>query len=188
MYLCLSGGAVFCKIKCMNELVLIKPSKELQDKIWQYRSEYLSFGETYINGSCNLAGYDNFDKWLNFILALEKTPPKGFVKSSTYLSVRKSDGKIIGTIQLRHRLNKELKNRGGNIGYGICPSERKKGYGKEQLLLVLEQAKKLKMTQVIISCNKDNEASAHTAVSCGAFLKGESFYEDEVFLMFCVKL
>lgn len=172
----------------MNELVLIKPSKELQEKIWQYRGEYLSFGENYINGSCNLAGYDDFDKWLDFILALEKTPPKGYVKSSTYLSVRKSDGKIIGTIQLRHKLNKELKKQGGHIGYGICPAERKKNYGKEQLLLVLEEAKKLKIAQVIIFCDKDNEASARTALSCGAFLKGESVCKGKAQLMFCIEI
>lgn len=52
------------------------------------------------------------------------------VHASTFFSVRKSDNKIIGTIQLWHFLTDEFKKHGGHIGYGIRPTERKKGYGK----------------------------------------------------------
>ncbi|WIV12851.1 hypothetical protein [Proteiniborus sp. MB09-C3] len=47
----------------INNLFLIKPSKVLERKIWEYRQEYFDFGETQVNGSCGLAYHDNFDGW-----------------------------------------------------------------------------------------------------------------------------
>ena len=49
--------------------------------------------------------------------------------STTYFMIRKSDYKIIGSIQLRHYLTDELLKDGGNVGDGICPSEGVKRYG-----------------------------------------------------------
>ena len=40
------------------------------------------------------------------------------------------DGKLVGGFNLRHVLKGVLINHGGNLGYLIRPSERKKGYGK----------------------------------------------------------
>ena len=68
---------------------------------------------------------------------------------------------------------------GGHIAYGIRPSERGKGYGKQQLLLCLEYARQLQMKQVIIAWDKDNAASAKTAMSCGGRLVKE-FEEDGI--------
>ena len=44
-----------------------------------------------------------------------------------------SDNKIVGMISIRLKLNKALWNFGGNIGYSIRPSERRKGYNKINL-------------------------------------------------------
>lgn len=161
----------------MNELVLTPPSKLLEKQILEYKQEYIDFKETNINGSCGLAKCDNFDEWLDLVLSIKKDKLRDNVHASTFLTVRKSDNKIIGTIQLRHFLTDELKEHGGHIGYGIRPTERKKGYGKEQLLLVLEIAKSMKIPKVMITCNKDNIASSKTAISCGGILTGENIYE-----------
>jgi len=83
-----------------------------------------------------------------------------------------------GSIQLRHHLAAELRKDGGNIGYGICPSERGKGYGAQQLKLVLEQARALGLQEVMISCDKSNKASAKVAKNCGGILSGEGFDEE----------
>lgn len=69
----------------------------------------------------------------------EKTSPWG-VTATTYFTVRKGDGRVVGTLQLRHSLRGELVHGGGHIGYAIRPTERGKGYAKQQLALALEQA------------------------------------------------
>lgn len=161
----------------LSELILVNPSKVLEEKILEYKQEYLDFEETNINGSCGLARYNDFDEWLEIVLSIEKDKLRNNVHASTFFSVRKSDNRIIGTIQLRHSLTDELEKHGGQIGYGIRPTERKKGYGKQQLLLVLEIARDMKIPKVMIICNKDNIASSQTVMSCGGILAGENFHE-----------
>ena len=161
----------------MSELILVNPSKILEEKILEYKQEYLDFEETNINGSCGLVHYSDFDEWLEIVLSIKKDKLRNNVHASTFFSVRKSDNRIIGTIQLRHFLTDELEKYGGQIGYGIRPTERKKGYAKEQLLLVLEIAKDMKIQKVMITCDKDNIASSKTIISCGGVLTVENFYE-----------
>ncbi len=161
-----------------NDLILVKPSKEIEKDIMDYRQEYLDHGESHINGCCGLAHYNDFNEWLDIVLSIEKDRlSREYVNASTYFSVRKSDNKIIGSIQLRHFLTEELEKHGGHIGYGIRPTERRKGYGKQQLLLVLDKARELKIPKVMISCDKDNIASARTAMSCGGILTSENIYK-----------
>lgn len=160
----------------MNDLILIRPSKVLEREILEYRQEYFDFGETQVNGSCGLAYHDNFDEWLNLVLSIEKDKLRNNVHTSTFFSVRKEDNKIIGSVKFHHFLTSDLEN-GGHIAYGIRPSERKKGYGKQQLLLILDVARNMKISKVMIVCDKDNIASAKTALNCNGILTNEIIYE-----------
>lgn len=173
----------------MNDLILVKPSKELEKSILEYRQEYYDFGETNVNGSCGIAYYNDFNEWINIVLSIEKDKLSiDHVHASTFFSVRKSDNKIIGSIQLRHFLTEDLEKHGGHIGYGIRPTERKKGYGKQQLLLVLDIAREMKLPKVMISCDKDNIASSRTAISCGGILTCENYYKDVEQQIFWINL
>ena len=173
----------------MNDLILLKPSRAAESMIREYRQEYLDYGENHINGSCGLAHFDRFDEWLALVGSIEKERLSiDGVHASTFFSVRKSDGKIIGSIQLRHSLTDDLKKHGGHIGYGIRPTERRKGYGKQQLLLVLGVAKKMGIPKVMISCNQDNPASAHTIKSCGGILTEQNTYRGIAQLIYWITL
>lgn len=160
-----------------SNLFLTRPSKDFMEEIWEYRQEYFDFGETQINGSCGIAKYDDFDEWLELVLSIEKDKLRNNVHASTFFSVRKTDNRVIGSIQLRHFLTPELEEHGGHIGYGIRPSERRKGYGKQQLLLVLDVAREMAIPNVMIVCYKDNIYSSKTALSCGGILICENSYE-----------
>ena len=171
----------------MSNLILVKPSKELKESILEYRQEYFSFGETHINGSCGLPYYNDFDEWLSLVLAIEKDKlSRDNIHASTFFSVRKSDNKVIGSIQLRHFLTEDLERHGGHIGYGIRPSERKQGYGKQQLLLILDIAREMKMPKVMISCDKDNVASSRTILCCGGILTCENYYKNRAQQIFWI--
>lgn len=173
----------------MNDLVLIKPSKEMETDIWAYRQEYLDFGEIHINGSYGISHYDSFDEWLEIVLAIEKDRMSKYgIHASTFFTMRKSDRKLIGSIQLRHSLTDELEKKGGHIGYGIRPAERQKGYGCQQLLLGLDLARKMGIPKVMISCENDNIASRRTALSCGGVLHCENEYKGKIHQIFWIDL
>jgi len=50
--------------------------------------------------------------------------------------------------------------RDGHIGYMIHPSERRKGYGTRILALALDEARRLGLERVLITCSPDNIGSA----------------------------
>lgn len=167
----------------MSELMLIEPSKELEISAMRYRNDFIEHGETHINGSCRFIRYADYDEWLlKVILAHKKDTSFINVSATTYFTVRKADNKIVGSIQLRHELNDELRSHGGHIGYGVCPSERGKGYGTEQLSLVLEKARELHIPRVMISCDKINTASAEVAIKNGGKLESEGYDKEDGYI------
>ena len=65
----------------------------------------------------------------------------------------------IGTLGLRKKITKKMRNREGNMGYHIKPSKRSKGYGTEVLRLGLLKAKNQGLKKVYINCSEENVAS-----------------------------
>lgn len=162
----------------MDELILVRPSKPYANDVMEYRKEYIDYDEIRIDGSSGLLYYNSFDEWLAETCSIEKEKlSREKVNASTFLSIRKLDNKIIGTIQLRHSLTEELERYGGHIGYGIRPTERQKGYGTKQLSLLLNIAKQMKMTRVMISCDSDNIGSAKVIKNNGGILEWEGIYQ-----------
>ena len=82
-----------------------------------------------------------------------------------------ADDRALGFLGLRMTLNDFYLELGGHIGYGIRPSERGKGYGKQQLALALLEAKKLALSPVLITCDMDNAASRAVILANGGVLE-----------------
>lgn len=51
---------------------------------------------------------------------------------------------------------------GGHVGYAIRPSERKKGYAKIQLGLLLEKMDEMGIEKALITCRENNIGSKKT--------------------------
>ncbi len=98
--------------------------------------------------------------------------PDGFVPSTTYWLVRERDGRIVGAGNLRHMLNDDLTDFGGHIGYGVRPSERRKGYATRILAKMLHEASAHGISRALVTCNADNTSSERT------ILKNGGVYED----------
>lgn len=99
-----------------------------------------------------------------------KQLPEGWVPCSSLFLVGE-DGKFFGKSSLRHDLNDFLRNIGGHIGYYVCPSQRRKGYGKTILKLTLEKARELGLEKVLVTCDEDNAASAKIIERNGGVLE-----------------
>lgn len=114
----------------------------------------------------------DFEEWLEKLklaeLGLEL--PKGFVPYVQYVSFDPT-GRALGFLNLRLRLNDFLLKKGGHIGYSIRPTERGKGYAKDQLRLGLQEAASKNISKVLVTCLTDNQASRRTIVDCGGVLE-----------------
>ena len=107
-----------------------------------------------------------------------KTPTGKRVPDSVFFLYDDERDRFLGAVNIRHYLNDGLLQSGGHIGDGIRPSERGKGYGTLIVRLALEECKKLGIYRVLMTCDKDNIASAKTIVKNGGVLEDEFVNED----------
>lgn len=163
----------------MDKLELKFPNKDDKKIIEEYVQEHYQNQEYKLSGAgIGNERLNNFNKWLEKIQndTSEQTLEEGRVQATLYMAIRKSDNKLVGTIQIRHKLNEKLLIHGGNIGYGVRPSERRKGYAKQMLQLALEKSKDLGLKKVLITCDKDNIGSSRTILANGGKLENELEY------------
>ncbi len=85
--------------------------------------------------------------------------------------------KVVGTIDLRHKLNDNYFSRLGHVAYYIKPEERKKGYATKALSLAMKKYKKHKMKNILITCFEDNYASRKVIEKNGGKFE-KTFYDD----------
>jgi predicted acetyltransferase len=161
-----------------SDFTLIFPTKDYESKALEYIQELKEY-HSEINGTGGLDGYSNYNEWLLKIERYLDLPniPEGRVPANTYFFLRISDNKIIGMINIRHKLNEFLYNEGGHIGYSIRPTERQKGYATAMLKLGLERCRELNLKKVLITCNKENIASAKVIQNNNGILENEVYSE-----------
>lgn len=163
-----------------DELILVRPAPELKEQALAYREEHFQHGETVINGSELFDQTESYAQWLDAVTrnTNPETVNPDWVVTDTFFAVRKSDGKIIGIIDLRHTLNDFLKNF-GNCGYSVRPTERKKGYATEMLRLMLQTARDAGMQELHISVEQENTASVKVIQKNGGVYERSFSFENE---------
>ena len=157
----------------MERFFLERPSIERKEEIIEYINEFVQYTSD-INGAGSLdkilEGY-TFEEALERCLNMEI---KGFsdrCQSKTFLLIRENDNKIVGTINVRWNLNEEMLKFGGHIGYGIRPTERRKGYNKINLYLGMIEAQKIGLEKVMLGCDVENIASNKSIEALGGELE-----------------
>ena len=75
-------------------------------------------------------------------------------------------------INIRHHLSPKMLVHGGHIGYGIRPTERRKGYNKINLYLGLIKAfEEFNLDKVMLDCDVKNLGSDKTIQALGGVLE-----------------
>lgn len=163
----------------MNKLKLILPTPEYKTQIMDYKKEFIENGEG-MHGTSGLRNAEGFEEWHKSVLnnLKEETVKEGLVPAAIYIAISTENNRLLGMINVRYRLNDGLLNIGGHIGYSVRKSERNKGYATKMLALALDEYIRLGFDRVLITCDKDNIASAKTIIKNGGILENEIQEDD----------
>lgn len=157
-------------------LQLIRPDMTYKKQIVEMMDEWSATGEKIIPWPLRRVDYRNFKEYLSDFNSETFEPSVAGVMATTYFAFLEEENKMIGAVNIRHKLNDSLLLSGGNIGDGVRPTERKKGYATEMISLALAKCRDMGMTKVLMTCDKSNIGSAKSILKNGGVLENE--YEE----------
>ena len=157
----------------MEELKLVRPSVEHKRQYEEMMEEWEGFGGRMNPGALRRYSHKQqrnvtYEEWLQWI---EDDRQAG---QDLYFFMKGSA--ILGAISIRLRCAEV----DGHSGYGIRPSQRRKGYAAMMLSMALPVMKERGIDPVIITCAKDNIGSAKTILrNGGVYIKDAADGEGE---------
>ena len=158
----------------MDKLFLREIVPEDKEEILEFLKEFAENGSVE-NSLAGVVDCTSFEDYLRKLKERKEMPFTSYeqekVPGTNYLLVRESDNRIVGSVNIRFQLNRMLDERfGGHIGYGIRPTERRKGYATEALKLALDVCRKHGLKSVKLGCLTNNIGSRKTILNNGGKL------------------
>lgn len=167
---------------------LVEPCLEIEQAYIDYINDWVKSGEKIVPYASRREGQNYRElliKWKRE--ASNEAYEKDLVPATLYFLIDES-GKIHGSTHIRHKLNENLIKHGGHIGYGVRPSERKRGIATKMLSLALPIAKELGIDKILVTCDKDNIASAKTILRNNGILENEISEGDNITQRYWIQL
>ena len=155
----------------VNKMIYRLPELDDKDILLEYMQEHYDNKETSISASLGLPASEYSD-WVEKIQRNAFSGDEQWGKSLLYLCF--DNNKLIGLLSIRYELPENLTEIYGDIGYGVRPSERNKGYATAMLGYALSVCKEKEKDKVLLGCYKDNIASAKTILKNGGVLIEEN--------------
>ncbi|ASK61526.1 GNAT family N-acetyltransferase [Virgibacillus phasianinus] len=152
---------------------LVRPTLEWEKEHQDYVAEWGP--SRMVPSSFSLAEHNGYQDYLTALATREKGNGH-WLPSSNYFLVNE-ENRILAMVDIRHDLNEFLLNVGGHIGYGVRPTERKKGYATRILAEALKKCKELNMDRVLVTCDEENIGSAKVILNNGG-VEDTSFTEE----------
>lgn len=163
--------------KVIEKFYLENPSMERKNDVIEYMNEHVKYNSA-INGTGSFDHVLEDETYEECMDRYYKIQDNEYAKSidrcpgKTYFLIRKNDNKLIGMINIRHHLTPKMLVHGGHIGYGIRPTERRKGYNKINLYLGLIKAlEEFNLDKVMLDCDVKNLGSDKTIQALGGVLE-----------------
>jgi predicted acetyltransferase len=153
--------------------ILVGPSGQWRSAFLAFQREFADAGE--VPGDPSRPPEGDFAEFLTRLRDWARgiNLPEGYVPESSYWLVS-DEGEMLGQVNIRHRLTPALEDFGGHVGYHVRPSQRGKGYGAKMLALALDQARRLGLRRVLITCDPENMASVRVIEKNGGVLASQS--------------
>lgn len=163
--------------KIIEKFYLENPSMERKNDVIEYMNEHVKYNSN-INGTGSFDHVLEGETYEECMDRYYKIQDNEYAKSidrcpgKTYFLIRKNDNKLIGMINIRHHLSPKMLVHGGHIGYGIRPTERRKGYNKINLYLgLLKALEEFNLDKVMLDCDVKNLGSDKTIQALGGVLE-----------------
>lgn len=163
--------------KVIEKFYLENPSMERKNDVIEYMNEHVKYNSA-INGTGSFDHVLEGETYEECMDRYYKIQDNEYAKSidrcpgKTYFLIRKNDNKLIGMINIRHHLTPKMLVHGGHIGYGIRPTERRKGYNKINLYLgLLKALEEFNLDKVMLDCDVKNLGSDKTIQALGGVLE-----------------
>lgn len=162
-------------------LYLVKPDityyEQYNEMMAEWCADHTSISPWFLREP--FASIDDFARFVKMLNDCENgIVDKNYASSSSYF-VLDEKGKMIGATSLRHYLTVAGYHSWGHIGYGVRPSERRKGYATRMLQMMLEQAKARNIYKVLLAAYESNIGSWKTIERCGGVLENIVFEEGD---------
>ena len=128
---------------------------------------------SFTNPTCGMT-FAEFKEWLNQQEQWDegKMLPEGYVAQSIYWLY--DSGKPVGIGKIRHELTENSRKNGGNIGYAISRLHRGRGYGYLLLKLLLKEAHRIGVKEILLTIDKNNVPSKTVCEKNGGVLIDEN--------------
>lgn len=165
----------------MSASKLIRPTIEYKDEYLEALKEYHAEGR-YLHQDIDRLSVD-FETFIKEMRAEKGYPHQPYqdwvepVPETIVWLVK--DGKYIGTVDIRHRLNWHLEKWGGHVHFNIRPSMRGKSYGTKILKKAAPIINYLGIDKALITVRPDDEAAIRIVESCGAEFEDETTATDK---------
>ncbi len=153
---------------------IIRPSLSLAEQYFAMCQDWIRHSEKRYNYETIESVKERIQRELNWESGVDV--PADSLPSICFWFIN-DQNEIIGTSRLRKVLNEGFKHFGGNIGYDVSPSFRRKGYGTEILKLTIEKAKKNGLEKVLLTCDDDNIPSYKIIEHNNGKLENKEFNE-----------
>ncbi|MBP5343390.1 GNAT family N-acetyltransferase [bacterium] len=154
------------------EIKLVRLSKEYKNQLFEMMDEWTHFKGDKDDKTPYAIFKNDYHDFDNYLENLEIKHFDGkYVPDSVFFALDTKRNIFIGAVNIRHFLSEHLLKKGGHIGDGIRPSERRKGFGTEMIRLALIECKNLGINKVLMICDKENIASKKTIIKNGGILE-----------------
>ncbi len=158
-------------------MYFVSPEMMYQNQTLEYIKEFEKAGMS-INGNSwddSTLIEENYEMWLEEAERHADTSVKieGGVHDATFFYIEEEGGDIIGMANIRYGLNAGLFHEGGHIGFSVRPTCQGEGIATELLRDALIICRFIGLYKVLITCEKDNVASARVIQKCGGVLENE---------------
>jgi predicted acetyltransferase len=152
-----------------SSLCLCRVTRENSSDLAEYSREFADAGESYVvlpgnDPEAFLARVDMFEAGRDL--------PENRVRMTWFWLLR--GDRIVASSRLRHALIPVLLLDGGNIGYEVRPSERRRGVGRELLRLTLDEARRIDLRRVLLTAETTNLGSIGVILANGGVFDGTS--------------